>query len=78
MSILKLIKKFPTEESCIKYLENVSWGKKPVCTYCGSVKTSKHTEKEGHSNRRQCQDCNKSFKVTVGTIFHNTKLDIRK
>ncbi len=26
----------------------------------------------------QCQDCNKSFSVTVGTIFHNTKLDLRK
>jgi hypothetical protein len=37
------------------------------------------TTLDTRSGRRfQCQDCNKSFSVTVGTIFHNTKLDLRK
>ena len=78
MSILKLIKRFPTQDSCIKHLEKVRWGKTPICVYCNSSKTSIHNGKDKHSNRRQCQSCKKSFSVTVGTIFHNTKLDIRK
>jgi transposase-like protein len=76
-SLIKLFKKFPTEESCIEFLENIRWGNKVICPYCNSNKTCKHNEKN-RRNRHQCQDCGKSFKVTVGTIFHNTKLDLRK
>ena len=76
-SLIKLFKKFPTEESCIEFLENIRWKDGVICVYCGSNKTCQHNEKN-RRNRHQCQDCGKSFKVTVGTIFHNTKLDLRK
>ncbi|NCA28983.1 MAG: hypothetical protein EBS92_06930, partial [Proteobacteria bacterium] len=36
MNILELIKKFSTQENCIKHLENVRWGVKVKCVYCGS------------------------------------------
>ena len=75
-SLIKLFKKFPTEESCIEFLENIRWNGKPVCVYCGSIKASKHNQKHTRVNW-QCQDCHKSFKVTVGTIFHHTHLDLR-
>jgi transposase-like protein len=76
-SIVKLFKQFPTNESCVDFLEKKRFAKGYYCLYCGSTKVSKHNEKERRS-RLQCSDCKKSFSVTVGTIFHNTKLDLRK
>jgi transposase-like protein len=75
-SLIKLFKKFPTEESCIEFLENIRWKDGVVCVYCGSVKVSKHNKKHTRVNW-QCKDCKKSFSVTVGTIFHHTHLDLR-
>lgn len=31
-----------------------------------------------HEHRYHCNNCNTSFSVTVGTIFHKTKLDLQK
>jgi len=71
MNLISLFKKFPTEESCIIFLENVKWKNGATCPYCNSKKTCKHL------HRHQCQSCHKSFSVTVGTIFHHTHLDLR-
>jgi transposase-like protein len=71
-SLLSLFKKFPTEQDCIKHLENIRWKNGIVCPYCQSKKTCKHL------HRHQCQDCHKSFSVTVGTIFHHTHLPLQK
>lgn len=75
MNLVNIFKRFSSQEDCIKYLEKIRWKDKPVCPYCESIKTSKHTQK-GRQNL-QCQSCHKSFSVTVGTIFHNTHLDLR-
>ena len=71
MNLKDLFKKFPTEESCIKFLEKMKWKNGVVCPYCQSTKTSKHLK------RLQCQSCNRSFSVMVNTIFHHTHLDLR-
>ena len=76
-SLVKLFKQFPTQESCIVFLENIRWNGKIECPYCKSNKISKHNQKHTRVNW-QCQDCKHSFSVTVGTIFHNTHLDLRK
>jgi transposase-like protein len=75
MNLISLFKKFPTQESCIEYLEQVRWGDKIVCPYCESDKTCRHN-KSGRQNL-QCWNCQKSFSVTVGTIFHHTHFDLR-
>ena len=80
-SLVKLFKQFPTEQSCIIFLEKIRFKDGVFCAYCGSIKTSKHntTTLDTRSGRRfQCQDCKKSFSVTVNTIFHRTHLDLRK
>ena len=71
MNLVELFKKFPTEQDCINHLESIRWKNGIVCPYCQSHKTCKHL------HRHQCQDCHKSFSVTVGTIFHHTHLDLR-
>lgn len=74
MNIIEIYKRFPTEASCIKHLEKVRWLNKPTCPYC---KSQKQTPLKADS-RYHCNNCNTSYSVTVGTIFHNTKLDLQK
>lgn len=74
MNIIQIYKQFPTEEACLLHLEKVKWSGKPVCPYCKSVNQT--PMKSEH--RYHCNNCNTSYSVTIGTIFHNTKLDLQK
>ncbi len=76
MNIMQVFKKFPTQESCVAHIEKARWQGEPACVYCGSDKVSKHTETNRQS-RWQCSQCQKSFSVTVGTIFHHTHLPLQ-
>jgi len=77
MNIIQIFKQFPTQESCVKYLEEKRWHGKPICVYCGSDKVSSHKEKT-QSSRLQCLACKRSFSVTMGTIFHDSRLPLQK
>ena len=72
MNIIHVFKKFSNQESCITYLEKVRWGDTPTCPYCKSKKTAPL------GNRHRCYNCITSFSVTVGTIFHKTKIPLQK
>ena len=72
MNILELFETFQTQEQCIEYLEDVRWKGEPVCLYCESKKVCRHASADRANQRWQCQDCNRAFAVTVGTIFHRT------
>ena len=74
MNIVEVYKTFPTQDSCIEHLEKVKWNGKPVCPYCKSSKVSSAPKEKRH----HCNNCNTSFSVTVGTIFHKTKVDFQK
>ena len=74
MDILKVFETFPDKKSCIKHLELVRWNNIPTCPYCKSIKQSK----EKNTFRYHCNSCNTAYSVLVGTIFHKTKLDLRK
>jgi len=74
MNIVSVYRQFPTEKSCIKHLETVKWKGIPSCPYCKSTKSTPMPKEE----RYHCNTCNTTYSVTVGTIFHNTKLDLQK
>lgn len=74
MNLIQIFKQFPTQESCISHLEKLRWNNKPICPYCQSINTN-HLVKE---NRHHCNGCRKSFSVTIGTIFHDTRLPMQK
>ena len=74
MNIIQIYKQFPTQLDCIKHLEKVRWNNEPVCPYC----KSKNQTPAPKENRYHCNNCNTSFSVTVGTIFHKTKCDLQK
>lgn len=65
---------FPDNASSMKFLENLRWGKKPVCPHCGSPRVTSF--KKDH--RHHCNACNVSFSATVNTVFHNTRIPLDK
>lgn len=74
IDIIEVYQRFPSQESCLEYLEKVRWKGKPMCPYCKSENSSLLT----NENRHHCNNCNTSYSVTVGTIFHKTHLDFQK
>lgn len=74
MNIIQVYKQFPTQDDCIKHLEQVRWNGEPTCPYCNSKNQSPLPKEK----RYHCNNCNTSFSVTVGTIFHKTKIDLQK
>jgi len=74
MNIIEIYEKFPNKEACITHLEKVRWNNIPTCPYCKSTKQTPMPEE----SRYHCNNCNTSYKVTIGTVFHNTKLDLQK
>lgn len=75
--IIEVYRRWPTHEACIKHLETVRWGESPTCTFCGSSDAVSRHHEVG-KERWQCSACKKSFSVTVGTIFHNTHVDLQR
>jgi transposase-like protein len=74
VDIIFVFEKFPDENSCIQHLEELRWGGEPICPYCDSKRqTSISSELRYH-----CNNCNTSYSVTVGTIFHHTHLPLQK
>jgi transposase-like protein len=74
MNIIEIYRRFPTQEACIKHLEKARWGDTPVCAYCGSTNTYPLRVELRH----HCNACRKSFSVTIGTIFFDTRLPMQK
>lgn len=66
--------RFRTSIDCFVYLEKIRWNNKPKCPYCDSEKFSRVK----NCSRYHCNACNSSYSVTVGTIFHRTRIDLRK
>ncbi len=74
MNIITIFENFPTQESCVKHIEQIRWDGKPSCPYCKSFKQTP-LKKE---SRYHCNNCKTSFSVTVNTIFHHTHLPLQK
>lgn len=79
-SIVEVYRRWPTREDAIAHLESVRWGDRPLCPYCGAEQVSHNRDatREATAARWKCQRCFKSFSVTVGTIFHNTHVDLQR
>jgi transposase-like protein len=75
MTITEINKKFNTINKCYDYLEKLRWGKSVKCPYCNS--TNNKRLKEDYT-RHKCNNCKRSFSVTVDTIFDDSKLPMTK
>lgn len=73
-TLLELCDRFGDEEACWAYLKQVRWPKGFVCPRC------KGRESSFVSSRRlwQCQRCRHQVSITAGTVFHGTRVPLRK
>lgn len=79
-SLVEIYRRFPTREAAIAHLEKVRWGDAPKCPYCGATMASYNADpaRELTAERWKCRACKRSFSVTVGTIFHNSHVDLQR
>lgn len=63
-----------TQKECLDILEELVWNDKPKCPYCGS---QQHTLLR-NENRYRCNSCHTAYSVTVNTLFHDTRLPLKK
>lgn len=73
MNLQQVYNFFPTQESCLEFLEKVRWDGTPLCPYCHLDRISKMKRYRYH-----CNNCNSSFSVTVRTILHQNRIDLQK
>ncbi len=73
-NVLQLLEYYSDEAKCKELLALQRWAGEPVCPHCESTKAP-YVTKAGY----KCSDskCYKKFTVTVGTIFHNSKIKLR-
>lgn len=72
-SLIDLIEAFPTEESCIIYLEHIIWHNRVISPF---DKTSQVYHLGNH--KYMCKNTQKIFHVKIGTIFQGTRVPLRK
>ena len=64
--------RFASEEACREYLAQLRWPEGFRCPQCGQSKA--WPVRDG---AWQCAACGRQTSVTVGTLFHRSKLDLR-
>ena len=85
MNLIDVTKQFPSDEECLKYIEQMRWPDGKVrCPVCGNDRISRITRKSTTKNVRkslyQCLEptCKQQFSATSGTIFNDSHLPLHK
>jgi transposase-like protein len=68
-----------TEDEARETIERILWPCGPVCPHCGAMENV--TRLQGKAHRAgvfQCNNCHEQFTVTVGTIFEDSHIPLRK
>ena len=71
-SVREFLKVFSTEKKCEKFLKEIRWGKNVVSPYNKDAEVYVCSR-----NRYRCAITGKDFNVRTGTMFENTKLELR-
>lgn len=74
MDIIQISDQFPTELSCVEYLESLRWGAMQKCAFCDSQNLFARTT----DYRRRCKECLKTSSVTTNTLIHDSRVPIKK
>src|SRR5712664_2974555 len=75
---------FGTDEKARQYLEEIRWPDGVVCPHCKNAdqkriwKIEENPEKKIRAGLYQCAECKAQFTVTVGTIFEDSHIPLRK
>ncbi len=76
--------RFGTDEKARQYLEEIRWPNGVVCPHCKNANQKRIWEIKPNEAAKiraglyQCSECKKQFTVTVGTIFEDSHIPLRK
>jgi transposase-like protein len=72
---------FTDADKAREHLEKLYWPLGPNCRHCGNSDSSRIAKLAGKSTRPGvywCNECNKPFSVTVGTVMEDSKIPLNK
>src|SRR5580698_2212657 len=84
LTLVQIMEQFSTDDAAREYLENIRWKNGIVCPHCECKDQTKFSsikanlEKKVRAGLRWCSACEKQFTVTVGTIFEDSHIPLRK
>ena len=70
MTLHQIFRKYPTQESCIEFLERVRFGDDPFCPLCSVVDDCKRKNDGDRIGRWNCLRCKSSFNVSCAPNAH--------
>ncbi|MGB8354285.1 MAG: IS1595 family transposase [Chthoniobacteraceae bacterium] len=82
ITLPEIMRRFPDEKSAIEYFESIRWANGVECPHCGNKDQNKfwkldaNKEKKVRVGLRQCVECKKQFRVTIGTIFEDSHVPL--
>ena len=84
ITLIQIIQRFDTDDKARKHLESVIWKDGITCPHCQCKDAAKFSliaanpEKKVRAGLRYCAECKSQFTVTIGTIFEDSKIPLRK
>lgn len=84
LTLDQIMQHFSTDEKAREYLESVRWPNGPVCPHCGNADRARiydiapQPERKIRPGLRECAKCGQQFTVTIGTIFEDSHIPLRK
>ncbi len=78
---MKLQKIYTDETAARQHLESLLWPNGPTCPHCGNADAKRIHKLKGKSTRpgvHKCNECEKPFSVTVGTVFERSHVPLHK
>ena len=90
MNVIEIIERVQTEADAYRFMEELRWGDgEATCPHCGHLGAT-YIEPENGASRKtrtgklserrvwRCTACRKQFSVITGTVFHGTRVPLRK
>jgi transposase-like protein len=84
LTLDEINQRFSDDDTARQYIETILWPNGPVCPHCKNADQTKiwkiaaNKEKKIRAGLHRCASCNKEFTVTVGTIFEDSHIPLRK
>jgi transposase-like protein len=84
LTLAQIQSRFSTEEKARDYFEKIRWPDGVVCPHCNNPAQEKIWPIKVNPGKRiraglyHCAECDKQFTVTVGTMFEDSHIPLRK
>lgn len=81
LTLDNILLKLSSDSAAREFLETWLWPDGPTCPRCKSndpARVYRMTSKSARAGLHNCKDCRRQFTVTVGTIFEDSHIPLRK